>query len=34
MSDAYVLAVSKITKLKILTGDPHFEGIQHVIPIK
>ena len=34
LSDAYVLAVSKITETKILTGDPHFEGIKNVIPIK
>jgi predicted nucleic acid-binding protein len=34
LSDAYVLAVSKITESKILTGDPHFEGIKNVIPIK
>jgi predicted nucleic acid-binding protein len=34
LSDAYVLAVSKITKSKILTGDSHFEGIQNVILVK
>jgi predicted nucleic acid-binding protein len=34
LSDAYVLAVSKITESKILTGDPHFEGIRNVVQIK
>jgi len=34
LSDAYVLATSRITKSKILTGDPHFEGIQNIILVK
>ncbi len=34
LSYAYVSAVSKITESKILTGDPHFEGIKNVVQIK
>jgi len=33
LADAYVLAIAKKTKSKILTGDPHFEGIENAIVI-
>jgi len=34
LSDAYVLATSRITESKILTGDPHFRDIQNTILVK
>ncbi len=34
LSDAYVLAASRINGSKILTGDPHFQGIQNAILVK
>ncbi len=34
LADAYVLAVARKLKLKILTGDPHFKGIKEAILIK
>jgi predicted nucleic acid-binding protein len=34
LSDAYVLAVSRMTDSKILTGDPHFEGFRNAVQIK
>ncbi len=34
LADAYVLAVARKLKLKILTGDPHFKGIKEAMLIK
>lgn len=34
LADAYVLASAKKLNSKILTGDPHFKGVQEAILIK
>ncbi|MBI4362722.1 MAG: PIN domain-containing protein [Euryarchaeota archaeon] len=31
--DCHVLATARLHGLKVLTGDPHFEGLKEVIPI-
>lgn len=33
LADAYILATAKKLKTKILTGDPHFQGIKEAIMI-
>jgi len=33
LADAYVLAVAKRIKAKVLTGDPHFKGVKEAILI-
>ena len=34
ISDAYMLATASKLKAKIITGDPHFEGLENAIMIK
>jgi predicted nucleic acid-binding protein len=34
LADAYVLAVARTVKAKILTGDPHFRGFKEAVMIK
>ena len=34
LADAYVLAVARAANAKILTGDPHFKGVEEAVLIK
>jgi predicted nucleic acid-binding protein len=34
LADAYVLAIAKRIKSKVLTGDPHFKGVKEAILIQ
>jgi len=34
LADAYVLAIARKLKSKILTGDPHFKGVKEAVLIK
>ena len=34
IADAYILATANILKAKIITGDPHFKGLENAIMIK
>ncbi len=34
IADAFILAVASKLKAKIITGDPHFNGLENVIMIK
>ena len=33
LADAYVLATARTTKAKVLTGDPHFDGVKEAVII-
>ena len=34
IADAFILAIANKLKAKIITGDPHFEGLENIVMIK